>query len=277
MNDAFAADSSAPLTQNTAEATTPVANPARSVVLPGEIVGVFYGQLSGLLKSGMPLPNALRTLSNEASSGKFRAALERAAAAIDRGSTPEDAFRAEEQELGGVLGRVTAATAATGELPTLLAELSAWTLNQDRIQRKITDALMYPYSVLVLACVLGLVFFSVAKAFNIYDGVGQFGDEWGFNSQGSAPQFLFPYFSPTAAEAFIGMVLTACLIVPITSALGRFSATVRRWRSDHQSGAYSPNASSACRATRSLGVSARRAKRSSRSCTTTSARRPRPL
>ena len=232
MNDAFAADS-APLTPNTPAIvgdTASVSNPARSVVLPGEIVGVFYGQLSGLLKSGMPLPNALRTLSNEASSGKFRAALERAATAIDRGSTPEEAFRAEEQELGGVLGRVTAATAATGELPTLLAELSAWTLNQDRIQRKITDALMYPYSVLVLACVLGMVFFSVAKAFNIYDGVGEFGSEWGFGSQASPQQFLFPYFSPEAAQLFIGAVLTACLIVPVTSLLGRLSATARRWR-----------------------------------------------
>ncbi len=231
MNDAFAADS-APLTPKpqAAAATTPVSNPARSVVLPGEIVGVFYGQLSGLLKSGMPLPNALRTLSNEASSGKFRAALERAAAAIDRGITPEEAFRAEESELGGVLGRVTGASAATGELPTLLAELSAWTLNQDRIQRKITDALMYPFSVLVLACVLGLAFFSVARVFNIYEPGGQFGSDWGFGSEAGPKQFLFPYFSPAAAEVFIGLVLASCLIVPVTSALGHLSGTVRRWR-----------------------------------------------
>ena len=118
--------------------------------------GILYGQLAGLLKAGMPLPGALRLLAREARSARFRAALERAGAAIEQGVRPEDAFRAEERELGGMLGRVAAATALSGRLPAMLAELSAWTLAQERIRRRIREALAYPLMVLFLTSFLCL-------------------------------------------------------------------------------------------------------------------------
>jgi type IV pilus assembly protein PilC len=224
MNESVAAQ---PHSLTTVSAAPPSAVPLSATPLPGQTVGVFYGQLAGLLKAGMPLPNALRTLSSEAGRPQFRAALERAAAAIEKGSSPEDAFRGEDRELGGILGRVAGASAAAGQLPGLLAELSAWTLNQDRIRRKIADALLYPYSVLILACILGLTFLTLAQVFNLFQGMGV--DEWG-TVNSAAGQFLFPYFPPQAAQAFIGCVLAACGFLPLAGVLGRINPDVRRWR-----------------------------------------------
>ncbi|HYG78242.1 MAG TPA: type II secretion system F family protein [Planctomycetota bacterium] len=134
------------------------AKPAAQPV--SETIGIFYGQLSGLLKAGMPLPHALRTLASEADSTQFREALSRAADAIEDGRSPADAFAAEEQALGGLLGRVTGAAAASGTLPQMLTELSGWTLTQERIHRRISDALTYPAVVLFLASVLCFVMFA---------------------------------------------------------------------------------------------------------------------
>src|SRR5262245_14173752 len=114
-------------------ATTISAPPA----IAGQTAGIFYGQLSALLKAGMPLPNALRALAEESGTVTFRTALERAAAAIDSGKSPGEAFGAEEQALGGMLGRVAAASAQAGRFPLLLAELSSWTLIQNRIRNQI--------------------------------------------------------------------------------------------------------------------------------------------
>ena len=226
MNDSLAAQTTPPLASPAVAA--PVSTATQSVSLPGETVGVFYGQLSGLLKAGMPLPGALRTLSTEAGRPQFRAALERAAVVIEKGGTPEEAFRAEDRELGGILGRVAGASAAAGQLPGLLAELSAWTLHQDRIRRKIADALLYPYAVLLLSCVIGLSFITLAQAFHLFQEAG--GDLGPVTSDGG--QFLFPYFPTWAAQAFIGCVLAACLLPAALSALGRVNPAVRCWREE---------------------------------------------
>ena len=99
--------------------------PAASTPLASETLALFYGQLAGLLKAGMPLPQALRTLSAEAGSPRFREALERAATAVENGAPPQAAFAAEEATLGGMLGRVAAASAASGRLAQY--EVRSWT------------------------------------------------------------------------------------------------------------------------------------------------------
>jgi type IV pilus assembly protein PilC len=122
----------------------------------GELVGVFYGQLSGLLKAGMPMPNALRVLANESRSPRFRLALERAAEDIENGTSPGDAFKKEQAELGGMLGRISAGAALSNQLPSMLSELSQWTLQQERLRRRLVDALTYPLIVLFCAALLNI-------------------------------------------------------------------------------------------------------------------------
>jgi type IV pilus assembly protein PilC len=122
-----------------------------------EHAALAYGQLAELLKAGMPLPDALHTLANDARRGRFQSALDRVAVQMERGMPAEEAFRGEEHALGGMLARVAAATAANGKLPELLSELSRWTLAQDRIRREIREALSYPMMVMFLASGLFLV------------------------------------------------------------------------------------------------------------------------
>lgn len=115
-----------------------------------EHAAMAYTQLAELLKAGMPLPEALRTLASDAQRGRFRSALDRVAAEMESGVPAGEAFRREEAALGGMLASVASATAATGKLPELLSELSRWTLAQDRIRREIREAFSYPLMVLFL-------------------------------------------------------------------------------------------------------------------------------
>ena len=208
--------------------TFPAAKPAPPTgAMPGQTVGVFYGQLSGLLRAGMPMPRALYTLAQDSDAPAFKAALERAAKAMESGVSAEDAFGAEGRELGGVLGQVVAASAATGKMPALLAELSSWTLSQDRIRRQIVDALIYPYSVLTLASLLCSMFLVGARVMGLFENT-----EFEFDSGGGPTEqrFLFPYFSTAMSQLVIGGVLGACLFFPILNGLSKWIGALRRWR-----------------------------------------------
>ena len=120
----------------------------------GKHAAMAYGQLSELLAAGMPLPDALRTLAEDAEGRKLPDALERVADDLERGASAEEAFLREEPALGGMLTRVAAASEGSGKLPELLRELSHWSLAQDRIRRQIREALSYPLLVLFLTSAL---------------------------------------------------------------------------------------------------------------------------
>ena len=193
--------------------------PVRTVPAPaGDFAGLFYGQLAGLLKAGMPLPRALHTLAAESGSKRFREAIQRAATALENGASPEQAFTSEESALGGLLGRVAAATAASGKLAPMLAELSLWTLAQDKIRRRIRDALAYPCIVLFLTALLTVVMGAVT---------GNFG------MQGDALSREFemgelPWVSVMAPKlCYAVFVFTAA--IPLCSILARISPALRRF------------------------------------------------
>jgi len=190
----------------------------------GQAVGVFYGQLGGLLKAGMPLPQALRTLAAEAGSARFREALERAAAAIENGVEPDRAFAREEAALGGMLGRVAATTAFSGRLAQMLAELSGWTLAQDRIRRQISDAVAYPYMVLLLAAVVTGIVMYVASYYGVPGLENEFADF------GPPPAAFETTITPALAWCVIIGTLALTLCVPLFAILARFSRGVRHAR-----------------------------------------------
>ena len=185
-----------------------------------DVAAMFFGQLSGLLKAGMPLPQALQTLAAEADSPKFRAAINRAAAAIESGMAPEDAFAAEEAALGGMLARVSAASAASGQLAPLLSELSAWTLTQERIRRRMVDALAYPFIVMWLASAICVVLMVALY----YTGVDLRNEV--IEVAGDAGDRMLPDISFTIC-ALIFMVLS---ILSLLSLFGRFSLKVKHAR-----------------------------------------------
>lgn len=192
--------------------------PAPAILPISGALGMFYGQLSGLVKAGMPLPQALRTLAADSGSKRFRAALDRSAEAIERGQSPSEAFARESNMLGGMLGRVTAAAAASGRLAQLLSELSAWTLTQDRIRRKITDSLLYPYIVLLLSSVMGVVMLVLSETL-----LRDIHEEWGVEPPGINTARI-------VSSIFIVLVFSCSLAVPLAKLIARFSAGVRLTR-----------------------------------------------
>lgn len=187
-----------------------------------EVHGIFYGQLAGLLKAGMPMPQALRTLAADAHSRGFREALDRAAGSIEGGAPPEEAFRLEEKRLGGMLGRIAATAAASGRLAALLAELSAWSLHQDRLRRRLVDALSYPTMVLFLTSILSVTGLSFLRWYGWYEGFD------GLYAEGAWA------VAPSGVEVTAWIVSVGILISALTfmflGYLTRISPAARRFR-----------------------------------------------
>ena len=188
--------------------------------MDAQTAGVFYGQLSGLLKAGMPMPQALRTLAVESASARFREAMERVAAATENGASPEEAFKAEEKALGAMLGRVTASAASTGKLPALLSELSAWTLLQDRLRRQIVDVLTYPFTVLILASALALAFTIYANRSMAFFDM--------FKELNLNDEYMQYTRMMIAVAIIIGVIFGFSLLLPMLYFLSRVSAFIRR-------------------------------------------------
>jgi len=200
--------------------------PSKTVIQPvNPTIGIFYAQLGGLLKAGMPLPKALRTLASDSGTRAFRDALERAAKAIDDGKDPQLAFADEEAQLGGMLGRVAGAAAASGRLAQLLSELSAWTLTQDRIQRRIVDALSYPLTVLLLASLLTLILMTLASSDAFVDDMIS-GDVWAEGSSIVRDSRIYR----SIAMYVSGGVFVITALMPFLTLLARFSQGARKFR-----------------------------------------------
>jgi type II secretory pathway component PulF len=206
--------------------------------LGGGAAGIFYGQLAGVLRAGMPLPRALRTLAQDALGRRFRRSLDRAAERMENGEAPAAAFEEEAAQLGGALARVVAASAGTDKLPALLSDLSRLALTGDRIQRRIADALMYPFSVVFLTSLLNTSFGTI-KYFR--------GDTF-YNPDDlelySGHGILFSYLFDMALPANVA-VLVIILVLMLWKALARVSPMLRRLR--EKAGVVLPMTGAVCR------------------------------
>ena len=184
----------------------------------GEHAALAYGQLAELLKAGMPLPDALRTLSEDAQNWKLQASFDRVADEMERGTPAEEAFHGEEPALGGMLTRIAASTAGTGKLPELLHELSRWTLVQDRIRRQIREAVGYPMLVLFLASGLFLV-----TGWGMGDAVARFNESWDYTD--TTTQLWMEFFH----LLFLMIAWTGLLIPVLWACSNRYSGVFQRF------------------------------------------------
>lgn len=113
----------------------------------------FSRHMAMLLKSGLPLAQALGVMSEQIEDQRFRMALDEISVRVREGAALDDALGAHPQYFPELYVCVSKAGAASGSLPLVLGELAAYYTRQKRLRDRVVSALSYP----ALMSAVGLV------------------------------------------------------------------------------------------------------------------------
>jgi general secretion pathway protein F/type IV pilus assembly protein PilC len=133
----------------------------------------MYGQLSDLLRAGVPVLRSLDTVSKATPHARLSGTVAAVRESVAGGKTLAEAMR----EHPGVFGELHAAMVHAGEtagfLEDVLANLSDFLERQDEMQSKIRGALIYPAVLATggVAVVLGILIFLVPQFKPFFEGV----------------------------------------------------------------------------------------------------------
>ena len=138
-------------------------------------VAVATRQLSVLLRSGVPLVEALSALIDQLDHPELKAAFTDTRNQVNEGSTLADALRVHPKFFLPLYVNLVAAGEASGKLEEVLARLAEFLDEQTRLQSKVRGALAYP---LVMGVVVVLILFLmmsvvVPKVTAIFDNFNQ--------------------------------------------------------------------------------------------------------
>jgi general secretion pathway protein F len=119
-------------------------------------VAVATRQLSVLLRSGVPLVEALSALIEQLDHPELKAAFTDTRNQVNEGSTLADALKAHPKIFPSLYVNMVAAGEASGTLEEVLCRLAEFLDDQTRLQSKVRGALAYP---IVMAVVVVLILF----------------------------------------------------------------------------------------------------------------------
>jgi general secretion pathway protein F len=119
-------------------------------------VAVATRQLSVLLRSGVPLVEALSALIEQLDHPELKTAFTDTRNQVNEGSTLADALKAHPKIFPSLYVNMVAAGEASGTLEEVLARLAEFLDDQTRLQSKVRGALAYP---IVMAVVVVLILF----------------------------------------------------------------------------------------------------------------------
>jgi type II secretory pathway component PulF len=123
-------------------------------------------QLSIMLRSGVDLADAVRSISQRSTSKSIGEAMREVYAALESGRSLSHALDAERHRFGGVMVASVAAGEASGRLPEVLARYSVIVRDELRLQSSIRSALGYPLVLIfVTSLVLAAMIFVVLPQF----------------------------------------------------------------------------------------------------------------
>lgn len=118
---------------------------------------LFAEGLSGLLKSGLPLPQALRVLAADASSRRFSRELDGMAAELESGKSLSETMRGRRGHFSPIFVNLVALGEKTGRLPEMMPLLVRHLHLHAAMRRRLFEALLYPG--LAILATIGLLLF----------------------------------------------------------------------------------------------------------------------
>ena len=127
-------------------------------------------QLSIMLRSGVDLADAVRSISLRSKSERVRNVMTRVYSQLEQGKRLSVALEAEQKSFGTVTVALVAAGEASGRLNDVLARLSTMIRDEMRMMSSIRSALGYPAVLLMVTIVVlaGMVFFVLPQFAGIF-------------------------------------------------------------------------------------------------------------
>lgn len=115
----------------------------------------FSKNLAVMLKSGVPVDEALSSLAEQTRSGTFRKIISRVKNEIQKGTPLSEAFAREEKIFGMVFVSFVRAGEASGTLQENLAFFADWLERSSDLKKEVDGVLLYPKLVLGAAVLIG--------------------------------------------------------------------------------------------------------------------------
>lgn len=143
--------------------------------LSAKDLAVVSRQLATLIAAALPIEEALRTASQQTEKAKIKRILIAVRAKVMEGHALADGLAEFPGSFPSLFIATVRAGEQTGHLDTVLERLADYTENRQIIQQKITQALIYPIvlSIVAAAVVIGLLTFIVPKIAQVFIDQGQ--------------------------------------------------------------------------------------------------------
>ncbi len=147
------------------DTTSKVVEDARVRRVPGQLLAVAYGQLSDLLRSGVPLLRALEVLQNQTSHAALKHTLHQVHRHVKDGATLAEAMSRFRRVFGDMAVSMVRAGGEGAFLEEALARVAAFTETQDDLRKRTLGAVAYPAVLAVVGTVVVtvLIVFFVPK------------------------------------------------------------------------------------------------------------------
>lgn len=138
-------------------------------------VAVSTRQLATLLKSGIPLVEALTALIDQLEQPELKSAFTQTRDKVNEGTSFADALRAHPKIFSALYVNMVAAGEASGTMEAVLARLSDFLEAQAKLKNKVTAALAYPIFMMILSLLIIMIMMVVVvpKVTSIFEDFGQ--------------------------------------------------------------------------------------------------------
>ncbi len=138
-------------------------------------IAVSTRQLATLLKSGIPLVEALTALIDQLEQPELKSAFTQTRDKVNEGTAFADALKSHPKIFSNLYVNMVAAGEASGTLEAVLARLADFLENQAKLKNKITAALAYPIFMALLSMVIILIMMVVVvpKVTSIFEDFGE--------------------------------------------------------------------------------------------------------
>lgn len=176
-----------------------------------QMMGVFYNQLSGLLRGGVPLLRSLNILREQTSSSRLKEVLEDVHRRVEDGEGLGDTFARHPKVFSDIAINMTRAGAEGGFLDDALERVGKFTEEQADLKSRTVGALAYPVmlaTIGTIVIVVLLVFF-VPMFSEMFDQLRKKGNMPGIT------EALLSFSSWMRSYFFIGLVVLVATIVGI--------------------------------------------------------------
>lgn len=146
--------------------------------VPAQLMATAFGQLSDLLRSGVPLLRSLEVLGRQTSHRGLSVVLDRVHRQVEQGSTLAEAMARFPRVFGQMSTSMIRAGGEGGFLEEALSRVAQFTEAQEDFKKRTVGAVAYPIVLMVIGTIVVLVLmvFFVPKFDTLFDNLRQRGE-----------------------------------------------------------------------------------------------------